>query len=124
MTAGGNDISAASDRNTTSPGLIVKNDPALTPGENNISTGSTEGKQGSAGSADGEKVPTGSVSRHNICNSSVGNIGVSAGHNVGNEACTAPADDTEESTGSDDAKKVEGQRKTRKVKQKQAVLGR
>lgn len=120
MMADGNEISAGSVSNAISPGCA----PAPTVRENKVFTGSAEGNQDSVLSTDGKKVPTGSVSRNNINSGSLVNNGVSAGHTGGNKDCAAPDDDRKDPTGSTDGEKVKCQRRSRKVKQKQAVMGK
>lgn len=120
VVADGNEISAGSVSNAISPGSAT----APTVRENNVFTGSAEGNQDPALSTDGKKVPTGSVSRNNICSGSLVNNGVSAGHTGGIKDCAAPDDDKKDPTGSADGEKVIRQRQSRKVKEKQAVLGK
>lgn len=94
-----------------------------TVGENKAPAGPAEGNQDCALSTDGKEVPTG-ASRNNICSGSLVNNGASAGHGGGNKDCTAPDDDRKDSSRSADGGKVKHQRRSRKVKQKQPVIGR
>ncbi|XP_029689550.1 immunoglobulin-like and fibronectin type III domain-containing protein 1 [Takifugu rubripes] len=116
--ADGSEISARSVSNAISPGSAT----APTVRENKVFTGSSEGNQDPALSTDGKKVPTGSVSRNNICSGSLVNNGVSAGHAGGNKDCAAPDDDRKDPTGSADGEKDKCQRQSRKVREKQAAM--
>lgn len=118
--ADGNEISDGCESNAISPGSAT----APTVRENKVFTGSAEGNQYPALSTDGKKVPTGSVSRNNICSGSLVNNGVSAGHAGGNKDCAAPDDDREDPTGSAHGEKGKCQRQSRKVKEKQAAMGK
>lgn len=118
--ADGGEISAGSVSNAISPGSAT----APTGRENKVFTGSAEGNQDPALSTDGKKVPTGSVSRNNICSGSLVNNGVSAGHTGANKDCAAPDGDRKDPSGSADGGKVKCQRQSRKVKEKQAAMGK
>lgn len=118
--ADGDEISAGSVSNAISPGSAT----APTVRENKVFIGSAEGNQDPALSTDGKKVPTGSVSRNNICSGSLVNNGVSAGHAGANKDCAAPDDDRKDPSGSADGEKVKCQRQSRKVKEKQAAMGK
>lgn len=120
MMADGNEISARSVSNAISPGSATA--PTVT--ENKVFTGSAEGNQDPALSTDGKKIPTGSVSRNNICSGSLVNNGVSAGHAGGYKDCAAPDDDRKDPSGSADGEKVKCQRQSRKVKEKQTAMGK
>lgn len=101
--------------NNSSAGSTTENNEATM--ENSVSTGSTEENQGSrinqgsAGSIDAKKIPTGSLLYNEIC---AGN----AGEHM------APADNRKDSTGSADLKKVKCQKPTRKAQQRQPAQGR
>lgn len=89
-----------------------------------VSTGSTEGNQGSAGSTDGKKIPAGSVSGNNICTGSLACDGVSPEHPGGNKDHMTPAEDRKASPGSALLKKAKCQRQPRKVQWRTPARGR
>lgn len=89
-----------------------------------VSTGSTEGNQGSAGSTDGKKSPAGSVSGNNICTGSLTCDGVSPEHVGGNKDHMTPAEDRKASPGSAVLKKAKCQRQTRTVQRRTPAQGR
>lgn len=118
--ADGNKISAGSVSNAISHGSAT----APTVMEKNLFTGSAEGNQDLALTNDGKKVPTGSVSRNNICSGSPVNNGVSAGNAGGNKDCAAPDEDRKDPTGSAIGEKVKSSSQSRKVKERQAAMGK
>lgn len=105
-------------RNKISAGSTTEKKEAMM---EKVSSGSTEGNQDSA---DGKKIPSGSVSRNNICTGSLVYNGVSAGDAGGNKEHMAPAGDRRDSTGSADLKKVKCQRQIWKAQQRQPAQGR
>lgn len=87
-----------------------------------VSTGSTEGNQGSAGSTDGKKIPAGSVSGNNIC---AGSLAYEHTEHVGgNKDHMTPAEDRKASPGSAVLKKAKCQRQTRTVQRRTPAQGR
>lgn len=90
--------------------------------ENIVSTGSAEGNQGTAGSTDGKKIPTGSG--NDICTGSLVYDGVSSEHAGGNKDHMTPAEDRKEATGSAVSKKAKCQRQRRKAQQRTPAQGR